>query len=116
MDLSEIGFFQFDNLVRNRIPFLILHEGIDFSEIYQGFEKEHLERWSLTANFLNSPEGLLAEIEKRKIPRQVPLILLDRSGLVSSSWVSLFEKNGFVNVYRVTGGWELILQGAKDAL
>ena len=116
MDLSEIGFFQFDNLVRNRIPFLILHEGIEFSQLYSSMEKAHLERSALSANFLSSPEPILAEIEKRKVPRQIPLVLLNQNGMISPSWVSFFEKNGFLNVYRVTGGWDLILKEAKENL
>lgn len=43
MDLQSIGVFQFENLVRNRIPFVLFNLGLDLSGRFPSFLQTHME-------------------------------------------------------------------------
>lgn len=114
-DPTEIGFFQFDNLVRNRVPFLLLHDGVVFSELYGGLERDHLERWSVQVSFRDPVEKVL-EIAKAKAPMEsIPVVLLSQEGGDMREWVGRLEAGGFFNVHWVRGGWEELKREAADA-
>ena len=112
-DLTRIGFFQFDNLIQNRVPFALLNEPIDFSDLYGPVERIHLERWSIEVSFEDSPEQAIRKLEERRLPREIPVVLLSRSGDRGESWIEKLEALGFKNCCFVTGGWDHLIKESK---
>lgn len=110
-DLNAIGFFQFDNLVRSRVPFLLFHEPIDFSEVYDGMELEHLQRYAfpIQEDFEQTFDQLLT----MKIDRRMPVVVMLNSTFPDGEFLSRLEEEGFMNVHGVEGGWDEILREAK---
>jgi rhodanese-related sulfurtransferase len=109
-----LGFFQFDNLVRNRVPFYLLRLNIDVESLYgkmDFMEKQHLRNYSLELSefSLSLVEPLLKE---RHAQKDSPLVVLDSDGLKSSKFASELASAGYLNVYFVVGGF-LGLQAEK---
>ena len=101
--LNEIGFFQFDNLIRNRIPFVILNLGVDLKDFYKlPLYQTHLESISIPA----TPESAVIEIQKRKILNHEAVLVLCASGETSSAVVDQLENAGFTNVFFAKTGYE----------
>lgn len=114
MDLTTLDYFQFENLVRNRVPFFVVHEGIDFSELYNSVEVGTIQRTQLVVTFDEGPAHAVAELEKQRVPKDWPVLILSRSGEVAHDWVSAFEKSGYRNSYYVKGGWREITQKVPE--
>lgn len=108
-----IGSFQFDNLVKGRVPFLFVNLGIDTSEIYPHVYKMHLERM-----ILSNPQGSLIELSVEKIiplvqshdtPLEGAIIILCEDGTKSIQIADALEQVHYKNVFVVAGGWKQIL-------
>lgn len=108
MDLTTLDYFQFENLVCNRVPFFIVHEGIDFSELYNSVEVGTIQRTQLVVSFKEGPSQVLAALEMQKVPKDWPVLILTQSGDAAQDWVLAFEKAGYRNTYYVKGGWHEI--------
>ena len=111
-DLSRLGFFQFDNLVRSRVPFFLIHEGIHFSELYGPLEKMHLESRAVTVDFMAPMTEALKELQERRIPKGFPVVLLSQEGIAGQDWLTALESEGFSQVCWVVGGWKALRQEA----
>lgn len=100
--LNEITFFQFDNLIRNRIPFIILNLGVDLKNFYHvPLYQNHLESITLTA----SPETAVSELQNRKLQSHEAVLVLCADGKTSSRVVDTLEANGFTNVFFAKSGF-----------
>ena len=98
--MNIIGFYQLDNLVRNRIPFLLINLGQDLSHWYESIFKQHLLTQQRRIDSLEIESMLMNE----KIPKDFPIVLLCQNGKESyKSYDSLFRK-GYTNVYLIDGG------------
>jgi len=107
LDLSHLSFFQFDNLVRNRVPFLLLtEEMMPFNELFGPIERIHLGQWSFAVDFQKPADQILSVLEERKIPKEMPVVLLTKTGNGGQTWLAPLEQLGFQNVYWVPGGWD----------
>jgi hypothetical protein len=105
-DLSKISFFQFDNLVQNRIPFLLLHDGVDFFPVYPlSIERGHLEKWSFEVDFTGAPTNLMGRLAERGLPASLPIVLLSKRDQDYQAWLKDLEKQGFSNIHYVENGW-----------
>lgn len=117
MNLTEIHFFQFDNLVQNRIPFVLLHEPFDFSALYpRSLERNHLEKWSFEVNFSEAPTALSSRLAEKGLPSQLPIIMVAKSHQDLSSWIKNLEEQGFINLFYVAGGWVHLTYESKQEL
>lgn len=101
--LNEITFFQFDNLIRNRIPFVILNLGVDIknfysSSLYQG----HLEGITINA----TPEDAVAQLQNRKAQNHDAILILCPDGRVSAQLVDTLEAQGYTNVFFAKNGYD----------
>lgn len=113
----EIGFFQFDNLVRNRIPFLLVHpREIDPASVFGPVERDHLRRWSVGADLNGDAGATLAEVAGRGIPKEIPVLLLSSDGESGRGWIGAFEAAGFLNVHWLAGGWGAVLKEASSSV
>lgn len=117
MNLTEIHFFQFDNLVQNRIPFVLLHENVEFSALYpRSLERDHLERWSFKVNFSETPTSLSSRLAEKGLPAQLPIVMVAQSHQDLSLWIRNLEEQGFINLFYVAGGWANLIYESKQEL
>jgi rhodanese-related sulfurtransferase len=98
--LNKISFYQFDNLIKNRIPFMFVNFGADVSIWYESIYKIHIERHQVLTT-LDQAENLLAE---RKIPHDFAILLLCQNGKQSENFAGYLQRNSYTNVYLVDGG------------
>ena len=108
--LNEIGFFQFDNLIRNRIPFIILNLGVDIKNFYKlPLYQNHLEGVAV-----NTTRGeALTELQNRKIPQHEAVLVLCSTGTESAQVVDELEKAGYSNVFFVKNGYDSLKADAS---
>jgi rhodanese-related sulfurtransferase len=85
--MNKIGFYQFDNLVRNRIPFFLINLGQDLSHWYESIFKQHL-----------------LVLMNEKIPKDFPIVLLCQNGKESQKTYEGLIRKGYTNVYLIDGG------------
>lgn len=103
----SLGLFQFDNLIRNRVPFVLFRTEVSIEAAYGVMEKMHLRNFSVVLK----PLGLeLAEkaLEERHARLQDPIVVLDEDGTESKKLADELAKKGYQNVYFVLGGWEAL--------
>lgn len=98
--INKIGFYQFDNLIRNRIPFLLINLGQDISSWYESIFKQHLETQQRRIDSLE----IDALLNTEKIPKEFPILLLCQNGKVSGKAAETLQKAGYSNVYLIDGG------------
>ncbi len=98
--LHKIGFYQFDNLVQGRIPFLFINMGEDISNWYDSVYRTHLKNYQILTT-LDQAENL---IEERQAPKDFPIVVLCQNGKQSENFAGYLIKNGYTNVYQVDGG------------
>lgn len=103
-----IGFFQFDNLIRNRVPFAFFNYNCDFSSIYSGQEATHVQRYSLS---VENPIESIKAINYRNID---PVLFICRDGSVSKDKANDLCKHGFINCYYVEGGFSQLLKSYQE--
>ncbi|WII70614.1 rhodanese-like domain-containing protein [Bdellovibrio sp. 22V] len=102
MELNQIGFFQFENLVQNRIPLiLVLLDPVDLKPWYNSVVNMHLQNVTLHC----SPEQVLPEIQNKKLPPHFAVIILDQNAEKSPAVAKTLEDAGYINVYYVKGGF-----------
>jgi rhodanese-related sulfurtransferase len=103
-----IGSFQFENLVRGRVPFFLLRTAIDIESAYGVMEKMHIRNFSLVVEKLEM-EMALAALSERKARKQDPVVVLDQDGVQSKALAQALTDDGYINVCFVIGGWQEIL-------
>jgi rhodanese-related sulfurtransferase len=106
-----LGFFQFDNLIRNRVPFFLLHSPLDVESLYgkmDFMEKQHLRNFSIEFSEFSLPtlEPLLKE---RHAQKDSPLVVLDQDGQSALRFATELAQAGYLNVYYVLGGFKELL-------
>ena len=101
MNLNSIGYFQFDNLIKNRIPFLLINLTENPLKIYsQNLYQQHLTK----VEVLTSVSLVFSELEKRVHPKHEALLVLCHDGEQSQDLVKELEQKGYLNVFYVEGG------------
>ena len=106
MSFNTIAFFQFDNLIRNRVPLmLILLDNIDLTPWYNSIVKMHLEviTHRLKAN------QVLSYVKEQKADLQFGILVLDTDGKHSPAVVESLEQAGYLNAFYVSGGFNQLL-------
>lgn len=104
--LNRIGFFHFENLVKNRIPFLFLNmTSEDISSWYTSIYKNHLEMYQKQIT-LNTAES---EYLNSKLSKDTAFVLLCHDGVSSLSLAEKFQQAGYTNVYVIDGGYQQLV-------
>lgn len=104
--MNELSFFQFDNLVKNRVPFCLLNFSEPVAGLYTGLYKMHLENIETAC----SPADYKTVLEEKKLPKDFPIILLCKEGKTSAQIQADLEKQGFGNVFSFQGGVDQMRQ------
>lgn len=104
--LRGIGGFQFENLIRNRIPFLLLNLGADTAGLFPSYHQSHLDRQTLRG----SREEALVKIRESAVPAEHAIVLLSQDGGICEFVAAQLEEAGYTNVYWVRGGMNSLRQ------
>ena len=114
---QSIGYFQFDNLVKGRIPFMFLNLGVNTSVLYPHIYKMHLDRalFQVADGDLAtmSVEDVVANIQSQNRPPSEAIIILCDDGKKSLLIGEALEKAGYINVFVVEGGWQKVMDQAQ---
>ena len=101
-----IGYFQFDNLIRNRIPVLITSLDVSVQDLYQSLEREHIQRHLFALAKEPSLQDLLVGITDRKLRLIDAVLVICKNGQHSQSLADQLGARGYINTYFVQGGFE----------
>lgn len=103
--LNRINFFQFDNLVKNRVPFCLINLGPSLIDWYSSIYKTHLETYEVSTQ----PETALAEVSQKNLPLDHAILVVCENGDQSLKLLNELEKKGYTNVYVVNGGYQQMM-------
>ena len=99
--LNEIGFFQFDNLIRNRIPFVLLSLGVNLQGLYKlPLYQGHLDGLLV----LTTPAEAVSLLQNRKHPAHEAVVVIAQENAVATALVDTLESQGYANVFYVKDG------------
>ena len=103
--LNKIGFFQLDNLIQGRVPFLFINLGPEILSWYSSLARQHLEK----SLFVTTEDQILPNLQSQNIAEHTAIVLLCSDG-VRSSMISIdLEKKGYTNVYVIDGGYQQLM-------
>lgn len=98
--LNKIGFYQLNNLIENRVPFVFLNLATDISSWYTSIQKLHVEAWQV----LLQENQIQQELDNRRIPKDFAILLLCHDGKQSERVAQDLAAKGYTNVYLIDGG------------
>lgn len=110
VELNAIGAFQFENLIRNRIPFVLINLGVDTSGLFPSFHQSHLDRQTRQS----TPENALQLIRQEGLPAEQAILLVCPDGSACKPLAARFEEAGYGNVYWVSGGIEALRKDLEN--
>lgn len=100
--LNKIGFFQLDNLINNRVPFIFYNLGPSILDWYTSVSRLHLENYQI----LLSVAEVTVDLKSRNVPKDFAVILLCEDGIQSADLLKELEKLSYTNVYVIDGGYQ----------
>ena len=112
MEFNSLGYFQFDNLVRGRIPFLLLNLGVDLSAWYNSVEAMHLNNYNVPV----TPSNYIEQVKAKNLPPHFAIVVIDEDGTTAKEIAAALEASGFLNSYYVRGGIKGLAQERAENL
>ena len=103
--LNKINFFQLDNLIRNRVPFVLLNLGPSLKELYTSVYKLHVE----ANEVLTDIEKVIVVLADKKAAKDAPLLLICQDGEKSAALFTDLQSQGYTNVYLIDGGYQQLM-------
>ncbi|MEK2689793.1 rhodanese-like domain-containing protein [Bdellovibrio sp. GT3] len=100
MEYTQLGYFQFNNLIKGRIPMILVNLGVELKSQYGHIEGLHLDNCQVTG----TPDEVAKAISDRKLPAHYPIVIIDQDGSKYAPFVQTLESKGFNNVYTVRDG------------
>ncbi len=108
--INKIGFYQFDNLVQGRIPFMFLNLSHDVSNWYNSIYKLHIETYQVCLKEADIEQ----ELKTRQIPLDFAILVLCDDGQKSEKIAQNLHKKGYTNVYMINGGYQQMMTERKN--
>lgn len=102
MGFNKIGYYQLNNLIENRVPFIFLNYGTDLGPWYKSIQKLHVEAWQV----MLVESQTQSELDERKIPKDFAITLLCSDGKQSERIAEVLQNKGYTNVYLIDGGYQ----------
>ena len=102
MLINKISFYQLDNLVVNRVPFMFYNMGPSIKSWYENVSRLHLE----TYEKLLPHNEVTADLIQNKIPLNYAIVLVCENGQNSSQLADHLAAMSYTNVYVVDGGYQ----------
>ncbi len=116
---AGIEFFQFDNIIRARVPFFIVNLGVDFDSIYPmgkfPMERIHIRNREMPFSPTLPMNQITSSIQTERVDLQDPLVVICQDGSVSSSLAQKLMELGYKNTYFVRGGLDNLLLSRDSA-
>ncbi len=109
--LNKIHFFQIDNLIKNRVPFVLLNLGPSLISLYSSIYKNHLQSHEV----LTSKERALVYLTDQKIPKDAAVLVICQNGVESLKLFNELQKNLYTNVYLIDGGYQQLMTERSEA-
>jgi len=109
--VNNIGFFQFDNLVQNRVPFVLLNLGPSLASLYISVFKMHIENHEI----LTDENQAIKKLEEMKAPLDAAIVLICDDGTKSSRLLIQLGTKGYSNVYLMDGGYQQLMTERSKA-
>lgn len=110
MDITQIGYFQFNNLIQGRIPMVLVNLGVDLKVWYKSVEAMHIDNVTITG----STEEIQQQIKAKNLPAHYPILVIDQDGVKAKPLVEILESQGHMNVYYLKGGFEGITKERSE--
>jgi rhodanese-related sulfurtransferase len=109
--LNKIGFFQLENLIHNRVPFILLNLGPSLVPLYTSIYKMHVENHEI----LTDENQALKVLEEMKVPLDAALVVICEDGEKSSRVLAQLEKKAYSNVFLMDGGYQQMMTERSKA-
>lgn len=103
--LNKINFFQLDNLINNRVPFMFYNMANSVSDWYSSVSRMHVNTYEKVVK----ENEVVPNLTDNKVPKDYAIVLLCPFGQISLKLYSELEKLGYTNVYVVDGGYQQIV-------
>lgn len=104
--LFEIGYFQFENLIKNRIPFTLINLDVNLENFFrEKFYQSYMESQMHKCN----PEEIMNRFAELNLPKDQALVLLCEDGNKSLKIFKDLSALGYSNVYYVPQGFKQLL-------
>ncbi len=100
MDFTQIGYFQFNNLIKGRIPMILVNLGVDLKAHYGHVEGLHIDNCQV----MGSTEEIVNQVQSKNLPPHYPIVIIDQDGSACTPVVEALEAKGFNNVYTLKNG------------
>lgn len=111
LGFDKIGYFQFQNLIQNRVPFALLSWGEKFEGWFQGFAAQHLKDSLQLFPPTSSVQELPEQLRTLNRPKDCPIVLVSPDESFSMRAREILVKQGFENVFVVEGGIPGLIRG-----
>ena len=103
--LNKIGFFQLDNLISNRVPFMFYNMSSSLADWYNSVNRLHVQNYEK----LVKESDVINDLTQNKVPKDYAIVLLCPDGHTSLKLYAELEKLAYTNVYVVNGGYQHIV-------
>lgn len=103
--VNKIGYYQLNNLIENRVPFLFFNLAQDITPWYSSMQKLHVEAWQI----LTTEDHIQAELDQRRIPLDFAILLVCPDGQQSLGIARKLQDKGYNNVYLIDGGYQQMM-------
>ena len=110
LGFDKIGYFQFENLILNRVPFTLVSWGEKFENWFQGHADQHLKASLQLFPAESSVGELKKQLESLQQAKDGPVVLVSPHEDLSLRAREILVKRGFSNVFVIQGGVSGLIQ------
>jgi rhodanese-related sulfurtransferase len=119
MQANEIGWFQVQNLIKAKIPFLIVQIDCDLQKLFTVIDNIHIRNWSInlsTETTTDLIQEVKIQMQARSANTDFPVLVVCNDGNASKKMTTqLGSELGFLNAYTVPGGFSKLLADRTGA-
>lgn len=110
--LGEIGMFQMENLIRNKVPFQLFLIGASKPSNIEKAPALLQNLWSKTYEV--SQQDALGQIQAMSLERQAPIIFAAEEAHVAEILAGELTSSGYANCFFLGLSWEETLRGLES--
>jgi rhodanese-related sulfurtransferase len=108
---NKIGFFQLDNLITNRVPFMFYNMAPSLQDWYKSVSRMHVENHEQKLD----AEAIEGDLMRKRVPKDYAIILLCQDGQISDKIAQKLVQDAYTNVYVVDGGYQQMMTERNQA-
>jgi len=102
---NKINFYQLDNLINNRVPFLFFNMSESLVGWYSSVSKLHLQTYEI----MTIESQIISVLSAKNAPKDHAIVLLCTDGSASLKLTLSLEKLAYTNVYVIDGGYQQMM-------